>query len=153
MQLWIGLSAAIKSCNYGLRFRPSTIAQLNVLSHNPSNRPYRSHASSCFFSCFLPGVSLIIITMDTTAVASASGQGSRNAGRKSGTPVWLQIEGVVAYHAMHHADEKVSESHELERHANAKTFFDAAIAGSCRSARSMRSVPSAFSQVDTSIMN
>jgi len=91
--------------------------------------------------------------MDTTAVASASGQGSRNAGRKSGTPVWLQIEGVVAYHAMHHADEKVSESHELERHANAKTFFDAAIAGSCRSARSMRSVPSAFSQVDTSIMN
>ena len=65
--------------------------------------------------------------MDTTAVASASGQGSRNAGRKSGTPSWLQIEGVVAYHAMNHADEKVSESHELERHANAKTFFDAAI--------------------------
>ena len=64
--------------------------------------------------------------MDTTEVASASGQGSRNAGRKSGTPSWLQIEGVVAYHAMNHADEKVSESHELERHANAKTFFDAA---------------------------
>ena len=28
---------------------------------------------------------------------------------------------------MNHADEKVSESHEQERHVNAKTFFDAAI--------------------------
>jgi len=65
--------------------------------------------------------------MDTTAVASASGQGSRNAGRKSGTPGWLPVEGLVAYHAMNHADEKVSESHEQERHVNAKTFFDAAI--------------------------
>ena len=65
--------------------------------------------------------------MDTTAVAPTPGQGSRNAGRKSGTPAWLHIEGVVAYHAMNHADEKVSESHEQERHASAKTFFDAAI--------------------------
>jgi hypothetical protein len=95
--------------------------------------------------------------MDATAVSSGgSGQGSRSAsraGRKSGTPGWLPIEGLVAYHAMNHADEKVSESHEQERHVNAKTFFDAAIAGSCRSARSMRSMPSAFSHVDTSIMS
>ena len=100
---------------------------INFLSHNSSNRPYRSHASSCFFSSLLPGVSLNIINMDTTAVAPTPGQGSRNAGRKSGTPAWLHIEGVVAYHAMNHADEKVSESHEQERHASAKTFFDAAI--------------------------
>ena len=69
--------------------------------------------------------------MDATAVSSGgSGQGSRSAsraGRKSGTPGWLPIEGLVAYHAMNHADEKVSESHEQERHVNAKTFFDAAI--------------------------
>ena len=42
---------------------------INFLSHNSSNRPYRSHASSCFFSSLLPGVSLNIINMDTTAVA------------------------------------------------------------------------------------
>ena len=105
---------------------PFIIVELNVLSYDSSNRPI---SPSSFFFPLL--VVLSHSSMDATAVSSGgSGQGSRSAsraGRKSGTPGWLPIEGLVAYHAMNHADEKVSESHEQERHVNAKTFFDAAI--------------------------
>ena len=63
-------------------------------------------------------------TMDTTAVATDSGHASRNAstrGRKSGTRVDSdQRLGCLS------SDEKVSESHEQERHVNAKTFFHSA---------------------------
>ena len=68
--------------------------------------------------------------MDTIAIASGSGQGSRSTstrGRKSGTSSWLPIEGVVAYFETNHSNEKVSESSEQEHHVNAKANFGVAI--------------------------
>ena len=48
-------------------------------------------------------------------------------GRKPGSSSWNEIEGLVAFKAVCHADEKHAQARASERYTNAKDYFDATI--------------------------
>ena len=69
-------------------------------------------------------------TAPNNPAAPAAAGPSKKRGRTAGAISWNPIEGLIAYKALCHADEKQSASSKDERYKNAKTYYDATIAKS-----------------------
>ena len=62
--------------------------------------------------------------------AAPAANKTKKRGRAVGSVAWNEIEGLVAFKALCHADEKHSASSKDERYKNAKAYYDSAIESS-----------------------